>query len=162
MVLTKIYNQLNFDEVEIYITEPDDYFKNNLKIDFDLMLIFLYQSQIELNGDDLEKENQEKNKLRKIFLNFTNCLKTRKINIIDPATGYSLNHSLDKLIGRLKYLLWSLFKLPSCEPINIPRVTARLENNCYQYHGDCQGKHNKWGAAVYPCLILFPQPIQRK
>lgn len=136
MLTTKVINSWNCldDQIEIYLTEMDDYIKNILGINGNFMLVIL--SQIEVNNN-LE---QSKDKLRDNFLKF--CQELQKhliINIIDPATGILLKNSNYNL----------------SENIDIPRVISRLENNCYQYQECCQGKHHRWGEAVYPALILL-------
>ena len=150
MTITKIINTLFNHQVEVYLTEVDSYLYNNLNINADLMIVVLYKAAIELTAkDDLEKVNQEKEKLRNNFLNFCKDVKllyqqlnTQKIitiEIIDPATGYPLENSANNY----------------CENINIPRVISRLANNCYEYNHCCQGKHRDWGQAVYPGLMLL-------
>ncbi|TVQ46629.1 MAG: hypothetical protein EA365_04915 [Gloeocapsa sp. DLM2.Bin57] len=136
MLTTKVINSWNCldNNVEIYLTEMDAYIKNNLGINCHFMLVILLQ--IEINNN-LE---QSKDKLRDNFLKF--CQKLQNyliINIIDPATGIFLDNC--------QYNIY--------ESIDIPRVISRLENNCYQYQECCQGKHHRWGDAVYPALILL-------
>ena len=156
---TKVYNQFCFvdditqGEIEVYLTALDGYIDNQLKICADSMLVVFYHSSIPLNGTNFEAENIEKNRLRDSFLRFSKSF--TNIIVIDPASGYSVNFFLYKLISQLKYWLWRWFKLAHCEPIDIPRVCSKLENKCYSYNDLCQGHHYQWESAVYPCLILL-------